>query len=245
MFPPIAISFVCVSLAVFGSTASVPQQSQQRQEDGFGAVLWSVLDDCFGDVTSAVPATVCLKSKALTALDRALGKSAVTLTEGVTLAARAGKSLAFDPQADRADRAALDAAPDDDSKNAMLDDMLANRMDRLMSTRTIVLDGVDQEGRKKKDKGMQQAIMMAGMTAAAVMGPMALKIIALISVKALLISKIALVLSGIMVLKKLMQPQQGGGGGGGGGHETESPSHHYGRSIEGAAHHIAYSGQKQ
>jgi len=96
---------------------------------------------------------------------------------------------------------------------------------------------------------MQQAIMMAGMTAAAVMGPMALKIIALISVKALLISKIALVLSGIMVLKKLMQPQQGGsgggGGGGGGGHETESPSHHYGRSIEGAAHHIAYSGQKQ
>jgi len=151
MFPPIAISFVCVSLAVFGSTASVPQkpqQQQQRQEDGFGTVLWSVLDDCFGDVTSAVPTIVCLKSKALTALDRALGKSAVTLTEGVTLAARAGKSLAVDPQADRADRVALDAAPDADSKNAMLDDMLANRMDRLMSTRTIVLDGVDQEGER-------------------------------------------------------------------------------------------------
>ncbi|XP_022166871.1 uncharacterized protein LOC111031299 [Myzus persicae] len=240
MFSPIAISFVCVSLAVFGSTASVqPQQTQQRQEDGFGAVLWSVLEDCFGDVGSV---TVCLKSKALTALDRALGKPALTLTDGVTLAARAGKSLAVDPQADRADRAALDSAPDADSKNAMLDDMLASRMDRLMSTRTIVLDGVDQEGRKKKDKGMQQAMMMAGMTAAAVMGPMALKIIALIAVKALLISKIALVLSGIMVLKKLMQPQQGGGG-----HETESPSHHYGRSLqlEGAAHQMAYSGQKQ
>lgn len=89
---------------------------------------------------------------------------------------------------------------------------------------------------------MQQAMMMAGMTAAAVMGPMALKIIALIAVKALLISKIALVLSGIMVLKKLMQSQQGGGG-----HETESPSHHYGRSmqLDGAAHYMAYSGQKQ
>lgn len=96
-------------------------------------------------------------------------------------------------------------------------------------------------GRKKKDKAMQQAMMMAGMTAAAVMGPMALKIIALIAVKALLISKIALVLSGIMVLKKLMQPQQGGG------HETESSSHHYGRSmqLESAAHHMAYSSQKQ
>lgn len=87
--------------------------------------------------------------------------------------------------------------------------------------------------------------MMAGMTAAAVMGPMALKIIALISVKALLISKIALVLSGILVLKKLVQPQQGGVGGGGGGHETESQSHHYGRSIESASHHMAYSGQNQ
>jgi len=119
------------------------QQQQQRQEEGFGAVLWSVLDDCFGDADSA---TVCLKSKALTALDRALGKPAVTLADGVTLTARAGKSLAVDPQADRADRTALDAAPDADSKNALLDDMLASRMERLMSTRTIVLDGADQEG---------------------------------------------------------------------------------------------------
>ncbi|XP_025195709.1 uncharacterized protein LOC112594910 [Melanaphis sacchari] len=246
MFSLVTISFTCVSLAAFVSAASVPaaQQppQQQRQEDGFGVVLWSVLDDCFfGDDDTTTPATVCLKSKALTALDRALSKPAVTLADGVTLAARAGKSLqAVDPQAERADRAALDAAPDADAKNALLDDMLANRMDSLMSTRTIVLDGAGQEGRKKKDKAMQQAMMMAGMTAAAVMGPMALKIIALIAVKALLLSKIALVLSGIMVLKKLMQPQQGGG------HETESPSHH-GRSmqLDDAAHHMAYSNQKQ
>ncbi|XP_050062638.1 uncharacterized protein LOC114125013 [Aphis gossypii] len=250
MFSHVTISFVCVSLAVFVSSASVPavqqppqQQQQQRQEDGFGSVLWSVLDDCFfGDGDAASPATVCLKSKALTALDRALGKSAVTLADGLTLSARAGKSLAVDPQAERAERAALDAAPDADSKSALLDDMLASRMDRLMSTRTIVMDGAGQEGRgKKKDKAMQQAMMMAGMTAAAVMGPMALKIIALIAAKALLLSKIALVLSGITVLKKLMQPQQGGG------HETESSSHHYGRSmqLEGVAHHMAYSSQKQ
>ncbi|XP_026818596.1 uncharacterized protein LOC113557333 [Rhopalosiphum maidis] len=242
MFSPVTISFVCVSLAVSASAASVPAAQQQRQEDGFGSVLWSVLDDCFfGDGDAATPATVCLKTKALTALDRALGKPAVTVAEGVTLAARAGKSLAVDPQAERADRAALDAAPDADAKNALLDDMLASRMDRLMSTRTIVMDGAGQEGRKKKDKAIQQAMMMAGMTAAAIMGPMALKIIALIAVKALLLSKIALVLSGIMVLKKLIQPQQGGG------HETESSSHHYGRSmqLEDAAHHMAYSSQKQ
>ncbi|XP_060858096.1 uncharacterized protein LOC132935527 [Metopolophium dirhodum] len=253
-----ALSLVCVALAVNGAADSVPppppqgqqqsppQQQQQRQEDGagstgLGAVLWSVLDDCFGDGDAAEPATVCLKSKALTALDRALGKPVVTVAGGVTLTARAGKSLqAVDPQADQADRTALDAAPDADSKNALLDDMLANRMDRLMSTRTIVLDGSGQEGRKKKDKAMQQALMMAGMMAAGIMGPMALKIIALMAGKALLLSKIALLLSGLMMLKKLFQPQQMSG------HNIELPSsgHHYDRnSID--ANHAAYSGQIQ
>lgn len=83
---------------------------------------------------------------------------------------------------------------------------------------------------------MQQALMMAGMMAAAVMGPMALKIIMLMAGKALLLSKIALVLSGIIALKKLLQPQQGG-------HESES--HHYSRSLQLDAHDMAYSGQKQ
>lgn len=85
---------------------------------------------------------------------------------------------------------------------------------------------------------MQQAMMMAGMMAAAVMGPMAFKIVALMAGKALLISKIALVLSGIVALKKLLQPQQGG-------HETETVSHHYGRSMNLEAHDIAYAAQKQ
>lgn len=84
---------------------------------------------------------------------------------------------------------------------------------------------------------MQQAMMMAGMTAAAVMVPMAMKMIALMAGKALLISKIALVLSGLIALKKLFQPK--------GGHETESSQHHYGRSMQLDALDMAYSGQKQ
>lgn len=89
---------------------------------------------------------------------------------------------------------------------------------------------------------MHQAMVMAGMMAAAVMGPMAFKVIALMAGKALVLSKIALVLSGIIALKKLLQPPHGG-------HETESVSHHYGRSLQqsedAAAHGMAYSGQKQ
>lgn len=140
-------------IGVAASVPPSPPQQQQRQEDGstgYGAILWSVLDDCFGYADEATPATVCLKSKLLTALDRALGKPVLTVAGGVTLTARAGKSLqAVDPQADRADRAALDAAPDADTKNALLDDMLASRMDRLVSTRTIVLDGAGQEGERR------------------------------------------------------------------------------------------------
>lgn len=95
---------------------------------------------------------------------------------------------------------------------------------------------------KKKDKQMQQALMMAGMMAAAVMGPMAIKMIALMAGKALLLAKIALVLSGITALKKLLQQQQGGGGGG----DSESSHGHYGRSLRlDAAHDAAYSAQKQ
>ncbi|XP_015378042.1 PREDICTED: uncharacterized protein LOC107172267 [Diuraphis noxia] len=155
-----ALSLVCViASAVIGIAASESppgqqqqQIPQQRQEDdvgsmGLGAVLWSVLDDCYGDVDSV---TVCLKSKALTAHDRAPGKPALTSVDGVTLAFRAGKSLDVDPQADLADRAALDAAPDADSKNVLLNDMLANRIDRLMSTRTVELDGAGQEGERRR-----------------------------------------------------------------------------------------------
>uniref|UniRef100_A0A2S2Q173 Transmembrane protein n=1 Tax=Sipha flava TaxID=143950 RepID=A0A2S2Q173_9HEMI len=240
-------SLVCTfAFALVGLASSVPVQ--QREDGGggsvdtavgggFATVLWSVLEDCLGGDDLDEPTAVCLKYRAMTALDRALSKPTLVIADGLVLAARAGKSLTIDPHAEKADRAALDAVKDSNRKSAMLDDMLATRMETLMSSRTIVLDGaVGQEGRKKKDKAMQQAMMMAGMMAAAVMGPMALKIIMLMAGKALLLSKIALVLSGIIALKKLLQPQQSG-------HESES--HHYGRSLQLDAHDMAYSGQRQ
>lgn len=140
-------AFVCAAVFVFGSVTAVPaatQQSQEQQEDGggLGTVLWSVLDDCYSGSDNPV---VCLKTRALTALDRALVRPTIVLTDGVSLAARAGKvmqsSPLADPQTERSDRAALDAVDGPERKNALLDDMLVSRLDRLMSTRTIVLDG--------------------------------------------------------------------------------------------------------
>lgn len=96
---------------------------------------------------------------------------------------------------------------------------------------------------------MQQAFMMAGMMLAAVMGPMAFKVIALLAGKALVLSKIALVLSAIIALKKLMHPQQN--------QEIEHVSHvshsGWGRNIKlddtsdasTAAQKMAYSAQQK
>lgn len=90
---------------------------------------------------------------------------------------------------------------------------------------------------------MKHAMMMAGMMAAAVMGPMAMKLTSLIAIKALVVSKIALVLSGIMAIKKLMSSQQQKPS----SHESESSSSYgpYGRSMQFDAHDLAYSAQKQ
>lgn len=88
---------------------------------------------------------------------------------------------------------------------------------------------------------MQQAVMMAVMMIAAVMGPMALKMVALLAGKALILSKIAILLSALMALKKFMQPQKPSVT-----HYEVEPSHHHGRSIEHFdAHDMAFSGQTQ
>lgn len=148
----VGVAFVCAVVAAMACTVlSTPTTEQQQQENGssigdLGSALWSVLDGCF-DGYSTEPVAVCLKSKALTALDRAIAKPAVVIANGVSLSSRAGRSLQIDAVAEEADRATLEAVKDSDRKSALLDDMLASRLNTLMSTKSIVLDGSDvQEG---------------------------------------------------------------------------------------------------
>lgn len=115
----------------------------------------------------------------------------------------------------------------------------------------IIIGRGKKGGGKVKDKSMKKAMMMLGMMTAAVMGPMMLKMTSLIAIKALVAGKIALVLSLIMLVKKLMSQKQGGGGS---SHSSSSswenesePSSYgpYGRSLQVDTHNMAYSGQKQ
>lgn len=120
----------------------------------------------------------------------------------------------------------------DDVLNDILLDRIANLMNgfnvqiSLPKTKTGDLKRSIEEGRGKMKKMMGMMMMGAAMKMAALV-PIAMGVLFLLAGKALIISKIALVLSMIIGLKKLLSQKQGGdshshggwqsGGGGGGG----------------------------
>lgn len=76
--------------------------------------------------------------------------------------------------------------------------------------------------------------MMAGMMTFAVLGPMAVSYVAMFANKALVISIIALITTGLISMKKLLQPSKSSHG---------SPvSHSYNRNFDVDAHSMVYSG---
>lgn len=152
MYSPAALtSFLCITFSVSGLADPVPAQQQPQPPQpeqtgdvvsaGFGTLLWSTMDDCFDE--SSEPISVCLKTKAVIALDRALTKPTFAIMDGVALSTRTSKSMhvVTEPKPDEtADLAALDAAKDFDQKSDLLDKMLASRMDMIVDTKTIVME---------------------------------------------------------------------------------------------------------
>ncbi|KAK2579922.1 hypothetical protein KPH14_007602 [Odynerus spinipes] len=105
-----------------------------------------------------------------------------------------------------------------------LDEQLDNKFHEYLSSRSIrlTIPGDTFEGRKKKDKGYG-GIMLAGLAMAGMLAQLAYGKIAFLAGTALLTAKIALVLSAIIGLKKLVSS-------GGGGHEViyATASEHHG-----------------
>ncbi|XP_049779244.1 uncharacterized protein LOC126176146 [Schistocerca cancellata] len=196
-----------------------PEQNENNAIDSwFGPelrLMYKVVSEC----SRHSDLWLCLKLKALWTLERAR-------TSAGPLPLTSYLSLAPDP-AD-AETEASDAPPppdteaqleeqlprDLDQKQARVDALLVQSADRLLRSRAlqITLPASDGVKGKKKDKygGMLLAAgaAMAGMFLQVAMGK-----IALLAGKALLVAKVALVLSTVIGLKKLV----GGGGGGGGG----------------------------
>ncbi|XP_076651258.1 DUF1676 domain-containing protein Osi10b [Halictus rubicundus] len=162
----------------------------------------------------------CLKQRALEILDSAINDDSVYVLNDYI-------SIARDPAS--AARNVDRSFKDENVTELSLDQKLDNKFHEYLASRSVKLTipGDAFEGRKKKGKGYG-ALIMGGLAVGAMMAQLAYGKIAFIAGTALLTAKIALVLSAIIGLKKLVSSQ------GGGGHEVIYAT--------GSEHHGSYGG---
>ncbi|XP_031847317.1 uncharacterized protein LOC116433402 [Nomia melanderi] len=162
----------------------------------------------------------CLKKRALEILDSAIRDETVYVLNDYV-------SIARDPAS--ANRTADRAFKEENATELTIDQKLDNKFHEYLASRSVQLTipGDAFQGRKKKDKGYG-ALLMGALAVGAMMAQLAYGKIAFLAGTALLTSKIALVLSAIIGLKKLVSNQ------GGGGHEVIYAT--------GSEHHGSYGG---
>ncbi|XP_067008105.2 uncharacterized protein Osi8 [Anabrus simplex] len=191
----------------------------------------------------------CLKLKLVTALDRASRSlNDLKITDGLSFVRDPSVEVPQDgPKTEQELEAELPRSLVD--KEDSLDGMIVDKILNFMKSHTVQMKfpsaedlqrSLSEDGRGKK--GKLGGLLLLPLMMAAMMIPLALGGLALLAGKALLVSKLALVLSAIIGLKKLLS-------GSGGGHESSyqvvsvpgGGGHHYGRSLQGeAAQQLAY-----
>ncbi|XP_075210472.1 uncharacterized protein LOC142317808 [Lycorma delicatula] len=194
-------------------------------------VLYNTIEKC----SEEKDVGVCLKLKAVGLMDRALVQDEpLPLTNYISIAKDPSKGVSQNSYNETESEIAARLPRSYEERSSTLDQMLQDRISKYLETRTIQLNIPTDvlEGRKKKDKG---GYMMMGMVAtASMLLQLAMGKIALLAGKALLIGKIALLLSAVIGLKKLVG--SGGGGGGGDSHPQVIYAHSndhsgWGRSL--------------
>ncbi|XP_011188991.1 uncharacterized protein LOC105216278 [Zeugodacus cucurbitae] len=150
----------------------------------------------------------CLKQKALHALSRALEQDSIKIVDGLVL----------EKQNSTEKESIITAMADGRTLNSLstIDRALLAKIDKLTRTHALKMDmsqgrghggGDGDGGGMKKKKGDQgggmKYVIAALLTAMGIAGPLGLKALAAIAIKALVISKVALTIAGIIALKKL------------------------------------------
>lgn len=150
----------------------------------------------------------CLKQKALNALSRALEQDSIKIVDGLVL----------EKQNSTEKESIINSMTDGRTLSSLnpIDRALLAKIDKLTRTHALKMDmsqgrghgDDDDDGghKKKKDKdggGHVKYVIAALLTAMGIAGPIGLKALAAIATKALVISKVALTIAGIIALKKL------------------------------------------
>ncbi|EDV90712.1 uncharacterized protein LOC6569769 [Drosophila grimshawi] len=197
---------------------NVPGASGSNSQNAGARTLLRVYDECNRAESGFVP---CLKKKAISFIDRIAPIDAINVADGIKLVRL---ESAPRPAAYSENELESSLARSGSDRDAKLTDMLIERMSYFFNGHSLQVSfpkltseeigrGLEEGRGKMKKMGM----MMAMMVATKMMGmlPIAMGALYMLAGKALIISKIALLLAGIMGLKKLMSGKSSGGGGGG------------------------------
>ncbi|XP_031847408.1 uncharacterized protein LOC116433448 [Nomia melanderi] len=257
-------------LPVFAAALTLPAVEKSGTENDLMATIYS---DCLKKESIN-----CIKYKVFSYMDKMLAdKEDITLTEGITVV----KTSNTEEGAPRS------------IESSDLETLLFDRLGRFLRTHSVKVDlkgtdilgaiesagrsfedftdnAVESRGKKKKAQKILGPLLMALALKAAALLPLALGAIAAIAGKALLVGKIALVISAIIGLKKLLSSSgkhvtyevvshphhssshvvshddggHGGGYGGGGadygGGYSGGSGHGWARSLPQDAHELAY-----
>ncbi|XP_055536989.1 uncharacterized protein LOC129725334 [Wyeomyia smithii] len=187
-------STLCASAAGFrGQTRVVPSNKNENSWfSGELSVLQKVLDDC----QDKQEFTGCLKGKALTALSRAIDMESVQLLDGVSLIKQ--KVAENDSIPLIGDARLLSGLSE-------IDRSILSKLNKFFQTHSLRVDMQRQEGaaRGNNKNKHHRYLIAAFLTAMGIAGPIGLKVLAAVAGKALVISKVALTIAGIIALKKI------------------------------------------
>ncbi|XP_058793751.1 uncharacterized protein LOC131665711 [Phymastichus coffea] len=231
---------VCALVAIASAAPAAQEQQTSLFEDAY---------NLYSSCSSEADIAVCLKLKALGYVDRVSRSAQIDLIDGLKIVQNEeGKSRADNARSLNDIEATLPTEPE--ARESAINEALVDRVARFLSTHTVELSMPEEvsrslgeaRGKKKKIvKSLLPLLLLLKLKAAALI-PIALGGLALLAFKALVIGKIALILSAVIALQKLF----------GNKHQSyevvthDVPHHHdehhssgWGRSLE-----MAYSAHK-
>ncbi|XP_008548241.1 uncharacterized protein LOC103571745 [Microplitis demolitor] len=204
--------------------------------------VYQIYKECSGDEMSS-----CLKLRLITAMDRVSRSAQLNIAEGVTVVRDENSprdKIEEAPKTPQEIEASLPRALED--KEDALNSMIFDKFVRFFQSHTLKLKlpnveelsrSLTEEGRGKKKKGMG-GLLAIPLLIGGTLVPLALGALALLAGKALIVSKLALVLASIIGLKKLVSSHEGG-------HEVVQVGHGgSGWARSSAAQDLAYSAYK-
>ncbi|KAF7987584.1 hypothetical protein HCN44_003447 [Aphidius gifuensis] len=223
---------------------SIDDQTARSGSNGvFGDLryVYQIYKECTGAEMSS-----CLKLKLLTAMERVSRSTQLNIVDGITIVYDGTDTVEKNediPKTQQEIEASLPRALDD--KEDALNTMIFNKILRFFQSHTLQLKmpNVDEFSRSLTEEGRKKKKNMGGLLAiplliGGTLVPLALGALALLAGKALIVSKLALVLASIIGLKKLVSSHESHG------HEVVQVGGHGGSGWARSAQDLAYSAYK-